>query len=384
MRIPYLLIILLVVAAGCTEPEPPSPRDNEAPPAAAGEQLGDMSIEDYDPVSTLVVEENPVTAAKFPFVDVHSHWFRAPDMSEGALDTLIAEMDDMNAAVLVNLSGGSGERLQESIETMEGYAPSRFVTFANVDFDGVGEEGWAEQAVARLREDVESGARGLKIYKNLGMTQNDVNGERIPVDDPRLEPIWDLCGELGIPVLIHSADPRMFWQPRDAQNEKWLELKLRPQRYRAPGEFPPFEDIIAEQHRMFEKHPETTFINAHLGWMGNDLEALGDLLDRLPNVYTEIGAVIYELGRQPRTGARFMTEYRDRVLFGKDAYNRDEFDTYFRVLETEDEYFDYYRKYHAHWQMYGLGLSDDVLRHVYYLNALRIIPGLDRSLFPEA
>jgi predicted TIM-barrel fold metal-dependent hydrolase len=204
------------------------------------------------------------------------------------------------------------------------------------------------------------------------------------VDDPRLDPIWALCGELGIPVLIHSADPRMFWQPRDEHNEKWLELKLRPHRYRPPGEYPPFEDIIAEQHRMFEKHPETTFIDAHLGWLGNDLGALGELLDRLPNVNTGIGAVIYELGRQPRTAARFLTKYKDRVLMGKDAYNRDEFNTYFRVLETEDEYFDYYRKYHAHWQMYGLGLSDDVLRHIYYENALRIIPGLDRSLFPAS
>jgi predicted TIM-barrel fold metal-dependent hydrolase len=132
---------------------------------------------------------------------------------------------------------------------------------------------------------------------------------------------------------------------------------------------------------MFKKHPGTKFINAHLGWYGNDLERLGGLLDEMPNVYTELGAVLAELGRQPRYARTWMINYQDRVMMGKDTYNKEEYHTYFRVLETADEYFDYYRKRHAHWKMYGLELPDSVLKKVYYQNALSVIPGLDRTLF---
>ena len=342
---------------------------------------GDMTVEEYEPKSTLVVEEHPLSRAKFPFVDVHSHWFQAPTMTAGAVDTLIMEMDGMNMGVVVNLSGGWGDNLAGAVSNMEAKYPNRIVTFANVDFDSVGAEGWTEQAVAQLRADVAAGARGLKVYKNLGMDVKDVDGNRVAVNDPRLDPIWAVCGELGIPVLIHSADPANFWNPKDKYNEKWLELKLRPNRYRAPGEYPSFEAIMDEQYNIMDKHPETTFISAHMSWTGNDLGKLGALLDKHPNMYSEVAAVIYELGRQPIAGRAFLTKYKDRILFGKDSYNVSEFDTYFRVFETADEYFPYYRKYHAQWSMYGMNLPDDVLRAVYYENALRIIPGMDKSVF---
>ena len=209
----------------------------------------------------------------------------------------------------------------------------------------------------------------------------DSNGNRIPVDDERIDPIWALCGELGVPVLIHSADPAPFWEPQDEKNERWFELKERPNRIRRPGEYPPWETIIGEQHNVFRKHPQTNFINAHLGWLGNDLGRLGELFDEMPNVYSEMGAVLAELGRQPITAKAFLEKYKDRILFGKDSYAPSEYHVYFRVLETQDEYFDYYRQRHAHWKMYGLGLSDDALQHIYYKNALRIIPGLDAEMF---
>jgi predicted TIM-barrel fold metal-dependent hydrolase len=205
----------------------------------------------------------------------------------------------------------------------------------------------------------------------------------VPTDDPRLDPIWRKAGELGIPVLIHTGDPAPFWQPHDHNNERWLELKQFPNRARPADKYPPFDSIMAEQHRLFGRHPQTTFINAHLGWYGNDLGKLGELLDRYPNMYTEIGAVLAELGRQPRTARAFLTKYQDRVLFGKDLYNQAEYHTYFRVLETADEYFDYYRRRHAFWKMYGMDLPDDVLKKLYYKNALRIIPGIDKSGFPD-
>ena len=349
-----------------------------SPPRAAAQ---DVTVVDYEPRNTLVVPENPLTRAKFPFVDIHGHQ-RGRGMSATDVDRLVEEMDELNMAVMVNLSGGSGFSLAEGLENMTGRHPSRFVFFANTNFFGVGEPGWGEEAAAQLEEDVRNGAAGLKIFKGLGMADRDTDGNRIPVDDPRLAPLWDKAGELGIPVLIHSADPAEFWQPHDRFNERWLELRLRPRRIRPPGQFPSFEQIIGEQHNLFRRHPNTNFIAAHLGWLGHDLARLGRVLDEIPNMYVGLGAVVYELGRQPRFARDWLIEYGDRVLMGKDSYNQEEFHTYFRVFETEDDYFDYYRRYHAFWQMYGLGLPDDVLRKIYYENALRIVPAIDRSLFP--
>jgi predicted TIM-barrel fold metal-dependent hydrolase len=195
--------------------------------------------------------------------------------------------------------------------------------------------------------------------------------------------VWKKCGELGIPVLIHAADPKSFWDPMDSNNERWLELKTRPGRKRSDTDPAPWQQIIGEQHNLFRKHKNTNFINAHMGWYANDLQQLSQLLDEIPNMYVEIAAVIAELGRQPRFAKDFFIKYQDRILFGKDSWVPDEFPTYFRVLETADEYFPYHKKYHAFWAMYGLDLPDDVLKKVYYKNALKIVPGLDKSLFPD-
>jgi len=260
---------------------------------------------------------------------------------------------------------------------------NRFVVFANIDFDGIGVTGWIEKTLSQLEEDVASGARGLKIYKSLGLRYTDKAGKRVAVDDVRLYPIWAKCGELGIPVLIHTADPKPFWDEFDGDNERWLELKLRPRRKRGPDNPVPWEQLMDEQHNMFRKNPNTTFINAHMGWLANDLGKLGELLDDIPNMNVGIGAIIAELGRQPREAKAFFIKYQDRILFGKDSWKPEEFPTYFRVLESDDEYFPYHKKYHAFWAMYGLDLPDDVLKKVYYKNALRIVPGLDKSLFPK-
>jgi predicted TIM-barrel fold metal-dependent hydrolase len=343
---------------------------------AAGAQT--MSFEEYDPPSSLVVPEHTVTRAKYPFIDVHSH------QSLGAnYERLSQEMDAMNMRVMVNLSGRTGDALAAAVRNAQGTAPGRFVFFANLQFSGIDDANWGENAAAQLERDVKAGARGLKIFKNLGLDLKDASGKRVPVDDRRLDPVWRKAGELRIPVLIHTAEPRQFFDPHDRNNERWLELKERPERARPPSEYPSWKTIIAEQHRVFRKHPRTIFINAHLGWLGGDLAHLGALMDSLPNMYTEIGAVLAELGRQPRFARQFLIKYQDRVLFGKDSYRPEEYHTYFRTLETADEYFPYYRRRHAFWRMYGLDLPDDVLKKIYYRNALRIIPGLDASAFPR-
>ncbi len=363
------------------------------PCALAAQQV---TFEEYDPPSSLKVPEHPRTRAKHPFIDVHSHQFWA-NAEQGK--EVIEAMDSMNLKVLVNLSGRGFRRIQRadgstsySVGEADAFARmrsmtdsaagSRIILFTNVDFEGVGSDGWGQRAIRQLEADVHAGALGLKIYKSLGMDNVDVAGKRVAVDDPRLDPIWKKCAELKIPVLIHTADPWQFWQPHDKNNERWLELKERPGRKRDLARDVSWDTLIAEQHRLFRKHPKTIFINAHLGWLGNDLERLGKLLDEMPNVMTEIGAVLAELGRQPRTARAFFIKYQDRILFGKDSWAPSEYYTYFRVLETADEYFPYYRRRHAFWRMYGLDLPDDVLKKIYYQNALRIIPGIDKSLFP--
>lgn len=337
-----------------------------------------MDVEEYEPISTLIVPEHKLTRARYPFIDVHNHQWIMPIQS---LDKLVVEMDSLNMAVMVNLSGFRGKILEWSLDNVDQNHPSRFVVFLNINFEKLDDPGWPEEALVLLEEGVKQGVKGLKVYKGLGLTDKDNEGNRIAVDDPRLDPIWAKCGELGIPVLIHSGEPNSFWNPKDKNNERWLELKQEPGRYKDPKENPSFEEIMTEQHNVFRKHPGTKFINAHLGWFGNDLERLGKLFDEMPNMYTELGAVLAELGRQPKFARAFMIKYQDRVMFGKDTYQKEEYYTYFRVLETGDEYFDYYRKRHAHWKMYGLELPDSVLRKVYYENALNVIPGIDRSLF---
>jgi uncharacterized protein len=335
--------------------------------------------ESYDPPSTLVVPEHPISSAKFPFVDVHSHHWRMGEMN---LDELIAEMDNLNMQVVVNLSGRGGKALKDITDNIKKYGhEDRIVVFTNINIQSILEPDWTENTVKQLEYDVQNGARGLKIFKSQGMTNTDSLGNRVQINDPRIDPIWEKCGELGIPVLIHSADPKPFWAPLDSLNERWLELKLRPGRKRTDTDPASWETIIAEQHDIFKKHPNTTFINAHMGWYPNDLAHLGTLLDAMPNMYVEIGAVISELGRQPRMANRFFEKYQDRVLFGKDSYVPEEYPTYFRVLESDDEYFPYYKRYHAFWKMYGLDLPDEILEKLYYKNALKIIPGLDADMW---
>lgn len=351
-----------------------------------------MDFEEYDPKSTLVTPAHILTRSKFPFIDIHNHQW---DMPSQNLTELITDMDKLNMAIMNNLSGrgyrdaGGYFDVQDTTyfkraqSNIKAHYPDRFIQFTNISFAHFGQKGWIEHALAELEADVHNGAKGLKIYKDLGMEFKDEQGRRIAIDDRRLDAIWDKCAAFHIPVLIHSADPPSFWDPMDKYNERWLELKTHPDRKRDNTHPASWKTIIEEQHHLFRAHPNTQFIAAHFGWLANDLTSLGKLLDECPNVSVEIAAIIAELGRQPRQAREFFIKYQDRILFGKDSWVPSEYMTYFRVLETGDEYFPYHKKYHAFWRMYGLALPDEVLKKVYYKNALRLIPGLDRSKFPQ-
>ena len=348
-----------------------------------------MDIGEYSPISTLVVSETPTYKSKFPFVDVHSHHW---DMPVKDLSKLVTEMDSLNMAYLINLSGSgfgafSGKQelmdlnLTKSLENVNENYPDRFGVFLNLDLAKIDKPDFEKNNIMQIENAVSQGVIGLKIYKNLGLTLRDSRNIRVPVDDDRLSHIWETCAKFNIPVLIHSGEPKAFFDPVDKFNERWLHAREKPRSFRPSDKYPTFDQVMYEQEQLFKKHPTTTFINAHFGWYGNDLGRLSKQLSELTNVYVEFGAVINELGRQPSTARKFFEDYQDRILFGKDTYKMDEYYIYFQVLETDDEYIEYYRKRHGLWRLYGLNLSDEILKKVYYQNALKIFPNINPNLF---
>lgn len=365
---PILIPVFLTAALAAYQSQQPS---SEAPP----------NIEEYSPRSTLVVPQHIVKRAKYPFVDIHLH---PQAQTREQADKLVEAMDSLNMRVMVNsfVRGGQGDALRKRIEVLKERAPDRFLVMGNIDYKGIDDPDFPARAAAQVEQNYKDGARGLKVWKDLGMMLKDGSGQLLPVDDPRLDPAFEVCARLKMPVLIHTADPKPLWDPMDKYNERWLELKQFGQRAR-PANGPSWETLIGQQHHLFEKHPRTIFIAAHFGWLGNDLGQAGAFLDAHPNVYLDCAAMVEDLARQPRFARQFFIRYQDRVLLGKDTWNPSEYGTYFRIFETDDEYFDHDRKRHGIWKAYGLDLPDDVLKKLYYKNALRIFPDLSPAGFPR-
>ncbi len=341
------------------------------------------SILDYHPRSTLIVPEHLVPRAKYPVIDLHGHppTLVLPEIVNG----MVASMDSLNLQIMINASGSSGQRLTQQIAGVRAAGKAdRFAFLTTLNLRNVG-PGSGKTIAAQLEADITAGAVGIgEISKSFGISITKADGTRLKLDDPELDIVWQTAARLKIPVFIHVADPAEFWSPLDFTNERWLELALFPdRRYQDRAITPSFEELMAERDRLFARHPNTTWIIAHLGWHAQDLTRLGKLFDRFPNLYSEVGAVLYDLGRQPRAANKFFTTYQDRILFGKDSWQPVEYPYYWRVFETEDEYFDYYRGYHAFWKMYGMGLPDAVLQKLYFRNALKIIPNLPRAAFPK-
>jgi uncharacterized protein len=372
-----LMVVIFLVLATLAAPA----QQRRRPGEGLEPEWPPPSIREYKPRSTLVVASHPVPRAKYPVIDVHSH--QPNPMKPEDFDRVVPAMDRLNLQILINLSGESGPKLQAALEAIRtSRHRDRMRLFANVEFrSGVG-PGFGTRAARQLEADLRAGALGLKIFKDLGLRVKRTDGARLPLDDPELDPVWETCAKMGVPVLIHTADPAPFFDPIDFTNERWLELALyRGRRYQDPA-FPRFEQLAGERDRLFARHPRTRFVVAHMGWHTNDLGRLSQMLDRLPNISLETGAILAELGRQPRAARDFFVRYQDRVLFGKDSFQPDEYPYYWRTFETADEYFDYYRDYHAFWKLYGMDLPDEVLRKLYYRNALRLIPGLPTGGFP--
>jgi len=347
--------------------------------------VDDLLLKDYRPRSLLVTEQHMLQRARFPVTDAHNHLgfvtdaFGEPSAHGGAgcmedVERVVATMDQAGVAAVCNLTGRWGDELKRLIDRYEGKYPGRFYTFANVDWSGLNEPGFAERAAAQLKESVAAGARGLKIFKNLGLQLKDKTGKLLSPDDPRLDPLWARAGELRVPVLIHVADDMPFFQPLDRHNEAYLQLRAHPEwHFYGPG-IPGHRQLVESGLRVVTRHPSTTFIAAHTCWYAdNDLRFVGEMLDRHPNLYTDISTSLYTLGRQPYAAREFFLKYQDRLLFGTDhAPSVPYYGLHFRFLETADEYVELDPLHH----IYCLHLPDDVLRKVYAGNVRKLVPGL--------
>jgi predicted TIM-barrel fold metal-dependent hydrolase len=354
-----------------------------------------LPLDQFQPRSMLVLPEHRPARAKFPAVDVHIHGRKKLRQSPEALAEYVRLMDNQNIAVSVSLDGELGERFEEHKKFLWTKYPDRFVIFANIDWRGDGKEDepatwdcqradFGRRMAAALADAKRRGASGLKIFKELGLVDRNPDGSLIAIDDPRWDPIWTACGELGLPILIHAGDPPAFFQPLDRFNERYEELSRHPDWHFPAGKFPSHAEILASFLRVVERHPKTIFIGAHFANNPENLAELGSWLDQYPNLNVELAARIAELGRQPRAAREFCLKYADRILFGTDG-PRDvkRLAPHWRLLETADEYFPYAEDQYppqGFWNIYGLDLPDAVLRKIYNENAARLIPGVKERL----
>jgi predicted TIM-barrel fold metal-dependent hydrolase len=361
-----------------------------AAPGRAQDPTGDirdLKLRDWEPRSMMVTRSTPVDRPKFPVVDVHNHLGGGKDqLTTAVVGRYLAEMDAAGVRTVINLDGGWGDRLVETIEALDKAHPGRFLTFALVNFEGIDDEDWGRREADRLEASFRAGARGLKFHKSLGLGHRYKDGRLVPVDDPKLEPIWQACARHGRPVLIHVADPAAFFTPLDRYNERWHELNRNPGWLFFGEKFPRRQDLLDQLHRVIARNPGTTFINTHFGNNAEDLGSVAEQLDRYPNMVIDIDARISELGRQPYSARRFFLKYQDRILFGTDTTpGRDAYRIYYRFLETDDESFDCSASHHRQgfWNIYGIFLPDSVLEKVYRKNAERIFSGLAPKAEPS-
>lgn len=389
-----------VTTSACAGGQTDGQEAKGAADAAASSSGPDASLKlvDYRPKSMLHVPVTSVPRAAFPVIDMHTHLAvpgaggRQSSRAMPAAD-LLSVMDAKNLRTMVNLTGGTGERLAATVAGLDRAHPGRFLTFTEPSWAEAQRPDYANWQADELARAKEAGAMGVKVLKTLGLFLRDKDasgkdGALVRVDDPRFDPMWEAAGALGLPVAIHVGDPEAFFLPTDQYNERYEELANHPDWSFHGRDFPAFKEIMEARARVFARHPKTTFVALHVGHWAENLAAVGEMLDQYPNVHIEIGARIGELGRQPRTSRRFFDKYQDRIMFGTDAipngketpqqiFGEKLYEIYYRFLETEDEYFDYAPADvppQGRWCIYGLGLPEGILKKVYQANALRVLP----------
>jgi predicted TIM-barrel fold metal-dependent hydrolase/uncharacterized protein (DUF952 family) len=374
--------------------------------SSTGGPNGELALREFHPRQRLRVPVTPIERPSMPAIDAHNHlgsmtfagrWATATAVElEGALDA-------SSIAAIVDLDGGWGERLHRELARWATLG-DRVAVFAELNYAMWAERAdFGEEEARRLRAGVAAGARGLKVWKPLGLTARDPSGRLVAVDDPRLDPLWAAAGELGVPVTIHVGDPIAFFDPLDATNERYEELLEHPDwhfwptrpaaRPDLPG-FPPFDEVIDGLEAVVARYPRTTFIGAHVGCVPEDLARVERMLAAYPNWHVDLAARIAELGRQPYSARELIVRRADRVLFGTDAPPDPAWwAVYARFLETRDESFAYEPPdetdasdapdapdaldappgSQGRWRIHGLGLPEEILRLVYAGNARRLL-----------
>jgi predicted TIM-barrel fold metal-dependent hydrolase len=392
---PYTLGLLAGIfgSPAFAQPALEAPRLNPTESTVPAPQK--LSIDEFLPQPKANLRTTPLNRAAFAVVDVHTHFWVRLRHDADQLTGWVELMDRNNIAVCISLDGQLGHQLEEHIRYLWTDHKDRFVIFANIDFQGKGKadrpETWdcnqpefARQIAQQLAAAKELGISGLKVFKSFGLQYRNADGTLTQIDDPRFDPIWQACGELGLPVIIHTADPSAFFDPITPANERYEELKRRPEWHFPADRFPRRADLHAARNRMFARHAKTTFIAAHFGNDAEDLEEAVQLLENHPNVVLDIASRISELGRQPYSARDFLVQYQDRVLFGTDGpWPEQRLHSYWRFLETRDEYFPYSEKPippQGLWRIYGVYLPEDVLKKIYHANASRLIPGIAARL----
>jgi predicted TIM-barrel fold metal-dependent hydrolase len=357
-----------------------------------------LNLPDYQPTSMLHARETRVERARYPVIDIHTHITESSKSINGVElaaernfhatpDELIPVMDRKNIRSMVNLTGGFGVGLTETVEKYDKSYRDRFYTFTEPSYPRFLEPNYPHIQAQAIEHAVRNGARGLKILKTLGLYLRDniTEGKLVKIDDPRFDPMWDACGQLNIPVAIHISDPVAFFTPTDRFNERFEELNRHPDWSFCGRDFPTNAELIEARNRMIARHPNTRFIVLHVGNFAENLENVSQNLDRFPNVSVDVAARIGELGRQPRAARAFFEKYQDRVLFGTDAtphadnypqqvFCDELYEIYYRFLETDDEYFDYAPAKvppQGRWRISGVNLPEPILRKVYNGNAAR-------------
>lgn len=353
----------------------------------------DPSLRDYFPTPSLKVPQTLLKQARHPVIDVHSHFgFKLRNDPE-ALLKYAKVMQRHRVVYSISFDAPLGNeddhlKFLSPVEDQVGF-------FVHLDFvqsdqrddprtHAVNRPGFVRNCVEQLKRAQAKGALGLKLFKSFGLTIKNAEGKLIRIDDPQFDPIWRTCGELKLPVIMHTADPVAFFQPIDANNERWEELSRHPDWSFHGPEFPAREALLAARNRIIARHPDTQFIGAHVANQAEDLATVAQWLEQYPNLSIEIASRINELGRQPFTAREFLIKYQDRVMFGTDGpWPELRLTYYWRFLETHDEYFPYSEKQplpQGMWRIYGVKLPDEVLKKIYHENALRLMPTLKERL----
>ncbi len=345
--------------------------------------LADLRLGDWAPRSQLRARVTDVARPAVPVVDVHNHLGRWQSGGVWMVDdvrALVASMDDCGVETIVNLDGRWGDEVTANVERYDRAHPGRFVTFSHVDWSRLAEPDGVAQLTASLDDSVARGARGVKVWKDLGLWVRDADGTTILPDDPRVIEVLAHAGSLGLPVLIHTADPIAFFEPLDRHNERLDELAGVPDWWFGDRDrYPSFDRLLDAHAALVLACPGTTFIGAHAGCAAEDLDRVERLLTAAPNYTIDTAGRMAELGRQPRRFARLVAAHPEQVLFGTDCYppTTEQYRLHYRFFETDDEGFAYDPDDEipgqGRWDVSALALDPNLLEAVYRGNARRVL-----------